>query len=58
MTDVAHEFSLEVGDGSEYAARDDVALDLAEPQLDLVEPRGVGRSEVQMNLRMRLPGSP
>ncbi len=27
-----------------------IALDLAEPQLNLVEPRGVGRSEVQVNL--------
>ncbi len=53
MTDVAHELSLEIGDGSEHAACDDVALDLAEPQLDLVEPRGVRGSEVQMNLRVR-----
>jgi hypothetical protein len=38
MTDVAHELSLEVGDGSEHAAGDDIAFDLAESQLDLVEP--------------------
>ena len=53
MADVAHELSLEIRDRSEHAASDDVALDLAEPQLDLVEPGGVGRSEVQMNLRVR-----
>ena len=57
VADVAHELSLEVGDGSEHASGDDVALDLAEPQLDLVEPGGVGRSEVQVNLRDAPPGS-
>src|SRR6266478_3654211 len=35
------------------AASDHVALDFTEPQLDLVEPRGICRGEVQMNLRMR-----
>src|ERR1700730_10877861 len=52
LTDVAHEFSLQIRDGSEYTSRDDIALDLAEPQLDLIEPRRVGRSEVQMNFGM------
>jgi hypothetical protein len=36
--DVAHQLFLQVGNGSENAARDHIALDLAEPQLDLVEP--------------------
>ena len=53
MTDVAHKFSLEVGDRSEHITGDDIPLDLGEPQLDLVEPRGAGRREVQANLRMR-----
>src|SRR6202049_1906145 len=53
LTDVSQELSLQIGDGSEYASRDDVALDLAEPQLDLIQPRRVGRSEMQMNLGMR-----
>src|ERR1022692_5172510 len=52
LADVSQELSLQVGDGSEYASRDDVALDLAEPQLDLIQPRRVGRSEVQVNLGM------
>ena len=53
LTNVSHELSLQVRDGSKYAARDDVALDLAEPQLDVVQPRRVGGREVQRNLGMR-----
>src|SRR5205823_12778000 len=53
VADIAHDLSLEVGDRSEYAPSDDVALDLAEPQLDLVEPGRVRGSEVQTNLRGR-----
>jgi hypothetical protein len=34
LTDVSHELSLQIRDGSEYTSRDDIALDLAEPQLD------------------------
>ncbi len=34
LTDVSQELSLQIRNGSEYASRDDVALDLAEPQLD------------------------
>src|SRR5258708_6489299 len=52
LTDVSQELSFQIRDGSEYASRDDVALDLAEPQLDLIQPRRVGRSEVQMNFGM------
>src|SRR2546430_5125724 len=51
LADVAHELSLQIEDGGEDAAGDHVALDLAEPQLHLVEPGGVGRSEVQMHVR-------
>ena len=46
VADVAHELALQVGDGSEDTSGDNVALDLAEPQLDLVQPRGVSRGEV------------
>src|SRR5882757_3008710 len=53
LTDVSQELSLQIRDGSEYTSRDDVALDLAKPQLDLIQPRGIGRSEVQVNLGMR-----
>src|SRR5258707_14973028 len=52
LTDVSHELSLQIRDGSEYTSRDDIALDLAEPQLDLIQPRRVGRSEVQVNFGM------
>ena len=31
LADVAHEFLLQISDGSEHAARDHVALDFAEP---------------------------
>jgi hypothetical protein len=36
--DVSQELSLQIRDGSENASRDDVALDLAEPQLNLIQP--------------------
>ncbi len=45
-------FRLQVWDRGEYASRDHVAFDLGEPQLDLVEPGRVGRSEVQLDVRM------
>ena len=49
LADVAHEFSLEVRHGTEDAASNDIALDLSKPQFDLVEPRRIGWSVVQMN---------
>src|ERR1700721_3475237 len=52
MPDVAQELSPQVRDGSEYPSGDDVAVDLAEPQLDLIQPGRVGRSEVQVNFGM------
>jgi len=54
LTDVSQQLSLQIRDGSEYASRDDIAFDLAEPQLDLIQPRRVGRSEVQVNFGMHL----
>ena len=38
---------------SENAAGDDIPFDFGEPDLDLVQPGGVGRREVQPYLRMR-----
>ena len=52
MPDVLHELSAQVGQRREHAAGNDVALDLGEPEFDLVEPRGVSRGEVQVNLRV------
>src|SRR5438445_10590239 len=52
LTDVSQELFVQIRNGSEYASGDDVALDLAEPQLDLIQPRRVGRSEAQVNLGM------
>ncbi len=48
--DLAQERSLQVGDGSEDTTSDDVTLTLFERQLGMADlPRGVGRSEVQVN---------
>jgi len=52
--DVVHELALEVGGRAEDAAVDEVTLDLAEPKLDLVEPGGVGGSEVQADVGVKL----
>ena len=54
MPDVLHELSPQVGHRLEHAARNDVALDLGKPEFDLVEPGGIGRGEVQVNLRMSI----
>ena len=39
--DVTNDLAFEIGDGGEDAAIDNVSLELAEPALDLIEPRGV-----------------
>jgi len=46
--DVATELASHIRHGSENAARNDLAFDLGEPDLDLVEPRGIGRGEVKL----------
>ena len=51
---VATEFASQIRDRGENAAGDDLAFDLGEPDLDLVEPRGIGRGEVQLHARMLL----
>src|SRR5262249_2388107 len=50
--DVAPNLPREVSDGREDAAREQIALDLRKPELDLVEPRRVGRREMQVDIRM------
>jgi hypothetical protein len=38
LTDVSQELFVQIRNGSEYASGDDIALDLAEPQLNLIQP--------------------
>ena len=47
--DVAAELTGQIRDGSEYAAGDDLALDLGEPEFNLVEPGRVGGREMELN---------
>jgi hypothetical protein len=49
---VAAEFAGQVGDRGEDAAGNDLTLDLGEPDLDLVEPGRIGRSEVKLHAGM------
>ena len=56
VANVAHELALEIGDGSEDAACDDVALDALEPQLNLVKPRGVGGGRSESGHLARMVG--
>ena len=51
-TDVTHELTRQVLDRSKNATGDYMAFDFGEPVLDLIEPGGVGRSEVQVNIGM------
>ncbi len=50
--DVTHDLSFEVILRGEDAAGDQVALDLGEPDFDLVEPGGVGRGVVNGDVWM------
>src|ERR1035438_955657 len=52
--DVAAEFASQVGNRGEDAARDDLAFDLGEPDLDLVEPGRASGREVKPDSRMLL----
>ena len=52
--DVTTEFESQVRDRGENAAGDDLAFDLGEPDLHLVEPRGIRGGEVQLHARMLL----
>ena len=53
LFEVVHDRGLQLGDGVEGAATDAFFGDLGEEALDQVEPGGGGRSEVQMEARMR-----
>ena len=44
---VAQDLAPQIGDGRKDAAVDNLALELAEPTLDLIEPRRKGGREVQ-----------
>jgi len=48
--DVAHDLAAEVGDRGEDATIDHVSLQLREPDFNLIQPRGVGRSKVKLNV--------
>ena len=52
MADIAHDLAVEVGLGFEDAACNEISLDLGEPDLDLIEPRGIGRGEMELDVGM------
>ena len=52
VPDVAPNLSGKVSDRGEDAAREQIPFDLGKPELDLVEPRGIGRREMQPHVRM------
>ena len=52
MADIAHDLAVEVGLGFENAACNEISLDLREPDLDLIKPRGIGRGVMELNVGM------
>ena len=50
MTNEAHQLAGEIRDGGKDASGDYLAFDFGEPDLYLVEPGGVGRREVEMDV--------
>jgi hypothetical protein len=52
--DVAAKLASQIKNRSEHTTSDHVAFDFGEPDLDLIEPRRIGRCEVQPYLGMRL----
>ena len=52
MANITHELTRRVIDGAEDPAGDHIAFDAGEPQFDLIEPRGIGWSEMQVQLGM------
>ena len=49
LLDVTDQLSREVGCRSEDSASDHIALDFGKPDLDLIEPTGIGRGVVDPN---------
>lgn len=47
MTNVAHDFSGEIAFGAKNASGNEVALDFAKPDFNLVKPRGISRGVMQ-----------
>ena len=47
--DVTHDFALEIRHRGEDTAIDHVPLQLADPTLDLIEARRIGRGEVELH---------
>ena len=54
VSDVAHDLPAKVALGGEDAAGDDIALDLGEPDLDLIEPGGIGGRVMELDARVGL----
>ena len=52
VADVAPDLAREIGHRGKDTAREQVAFDLGKPELDLVEPRGIRRGEVEVHVRM------
>ena len=52
MADVAHDFAMEIALGVEDPTCDEVSLDFREPDLDLVEPRGIGWGIMELDVGM------
>jgi hypothetical protein len=50
LADVGHDTAGEILLGGEDVAVDEIAFDLREPEFDLIEPGGVGRSEVELDV--------
>lgn len=53
MLDVSHQLASQIRDRGEDAAGDHIALDLGEPEFDLVQPEGIRRCVVEVGPRMR-----
>ena len=50
--DIAHDFAVQIFDRSKDAAGNEVALDLGEPDFDLIEPRRIGWRVMNAYLRV------
>src|SRR6266481_2253407 len=54
VADVTHELACEILDGAKDTSRNNVALNLGKPYLDLIEPAGISRSVMDANGRVSL----